>query len=236
MNPSEGTALSAPPYRSHDMRVAGVSRAYKADTGRVLAVNDVSASFRSGELTAISGPSGSGKTSLLRVLGLLDRADAGQLWIAGEDITRLNATARRALRRSTIGHVFQAPASNLLSYLTCYEHVRLGARLRGSPWTTTDDGLLDLLGLAKRASHRAPQLSGGEQQRVALAFAAAGRPSILVADEPTAALDSSAGKLVINALHILARMGLVVIASSHDPALVNSAHEVVFLDHGRRVS
>jgi len=217
------------------LRVEGISRAYVVGAERVAAVSDVSAHFAAGTVTVISGPSGSGKTTLLRMLGILDRPDSGDMWLQDESIAALSTRKRRSLRRSKVGYVFQQPAFNLLSYARAEEHVRLGARLRGRAPSEPDDALLDVIGLASRRTYRPAQLSGGEQQRLALAFAAAGNPSVLVADEPTASLDSVAGASVIEALHLLAARGLTVIASSHDPALVESAQSVVRLADGRRI-
>jgi putative ABC transport system ATP-binding protein len=215
--------------------VEGISRAYVVGDERVPAVADVTAHFAGGALTVISGPSGSGKSTLLRMLGILDRPDSGGMWLHGQSIAALSTRKRRSIRRLRVGYVFQQPAFNLLSYARADEHVRLGAQLRGRAPNAADDALLDLIGLASRRTYRPAQLSGGEQQRLALAFAAAGNPTVLVADEPTASLDSVAGASVIDALHLLAAQGLTVIASSHDPALVETAHAVVRLHDGRRV-
>jgi ABC-type lipoprotein export system ATPase subunit len=215
--------------------VERISRAYVVGDEHVPAVSDVTAHFAGGALTVISGPSGSGKSTLLRMLGILDRPDGGGMWLHGQSIGALSTRKRRSIRRLRVGYVFQQPAFNLLSYARADEHVRLGAQLRGRAPSDADDGLLDLIGLASRRTHRPAQLSGGEQQRLALAFAAAGNPTVLVADEPTASLDSVAGASVIEALVLLAEKGLTVIASSHDPALVATAHAVVRLHDGRRV-
>ncbi len=215
--------------------VEGISRAYVVGDERVPAVADVTAHFAAGALTVISGPSGSGKSTLLRMLGILDRPDGGGMWLHGQSIAALSTRKRRSIRRLRIGYVFQQPAFNLLSYARADEHVRLGAQLRGRAPSAADDALLDLIGLESRRTYRPAQLSGGEQQRLALAFAAAGDPTVLVADEPTASLDSVAGASVIDALHLLAGKGLTVVASSHDPALVETAHAVVRLADGRRV-
>jgi putative ABC transport system ATP-binding protein len=217
------------------LEVRGISRAYVVGAERVSAVADVSAHFEAGTLTVLSGPSGSGKTTLLRVLGILDRPDSGGMWLQGKSLAALSTRKRRSLRKLNVGYVFQEPAVNLLTYARADEHVRLGAQLRGRAPSESDSELLDLLGLASRRTYRPSQLSGGEQQRLALAFAAAGNPTVLLADEPTASLDSVAGASVIDALHRLATRGLTVIASSHDPALVETAHSVVRLADGRRI-
>jgi ABC-type lipoprotein export system ATPase subunit len=128
--------------------------------------------------------------------------------------------------------MFQQPGDNLLEYLSADEHVRLGHRLRAAEASTNTE-LLDVLGLTDRVSHRPAHLSGGEQQRLAFAFAAAGSPRLLVADEPTAALDHAAGARVVEALRALADRGVTVVASSHDPAVVAAAGSVIRIVHGR---
>ena len=217
------------------VRVAGVVRSYPSASGRTLALDGVDAQFEAGRLTVVAGPSGSGKSTLLRVVALLDGPDAGSIWFGATDTARLDARRRRTIRRREIGYVFQQPADNLLDYLTADEHVQLGARMRGNnPGSSSAADLLDAVGLGHRRAHRPAQLSGGEQQRLGLAFAAAGAPWLLVADEPTAALDHAAGALVVDALVALARRGFTVIASSHDPAVVERADDVVHVVHGRR--
>lgn len=218
------------------VELTDVVRTYSGATGGVRALDGVSARFESGLFTVVAGPSGSGKSTLLRVAALLDKPQEGLVGFNGRDVTRASARRRRALRRRHIGYMFQQPADNLLDYLDAREHVRLGGRLR---WKGGDDedaaalGTLDFLGLAERITHRPVQLSGGEQQRLAFAFAVAGGPQLLVADEPTAALDHVAGALVLEALVALARHGLTVVASSHDPAVIEAADRVVRIAHGR---
>lgn len=219
------------------VRVVDVVRSYPSASGRTLALDGVDAEFGAGRLTVVAGPSGSGKSTLLRIVALLDRPDAGGVWFDTTDTAAVDARRRRAIRRREIGYVFQQPADNLLDYLTADEHVRLGAKMRGNTGAVTeppDDELLDAVGLGHRRSHRPAHLSGGEQQRLGLAFAAAGSPWLLVADEPTAALDHASGALVVDALVALARRGFTVVASSHDPAVVERADDVVHVVHGRR--
>ncbi len=218
------------------LELTDVVRTYSGATGGVRALDGVSARFEAGLLTVVAGPSGSGKSTLLRVAALLDKPQEGLVGFNGRDVTLASARRRRGLRRKHIGYMFQQPADNLLDYLDAREHVRLGDELRlktGADEKAAALDTLEFLGLADRVTHRPAQLSGGEQQRLAFAFAVAGGPHLLVADEPTAALDHVAGARVLLALVALARRGLTVVASSHDPAVIEAADRVVRIAHGR---
>lgn len=217
----------------------GVVRRYAGANGNVLALDDVDADFPAGTFSVVAGPSGSGKSTLLRLVALLDRPEAGRVLLDGIDVTAVSPRKRRQLRRRHVGYMFQQPGDNLLEYLTAARHVQLGRRIRTHEVADADqqanDDLLGMLGLAERAEHRPAHLSGGEQQRLAFAFAVAGWPRLLVADEPTAALDHVAGGRVVEALAALASQGVTVVASSHDPAVVAAANRVVHIAHGRVV-
>ncbi|WP_228713667.1 ABC transporter ATP-binding protein [Prauserella endophytica] len=214
------------------LRCAGVSHSYHVDGAPVRALTGVSLTAPRGAVTVLAGPSGSGKSTLLRILGCLDRPEEGSVEVEGVETAALSTRRRRALRRARIGYVFQDPADNLLGYLTVAEHVALGARLRGAGGDPA--ALLDALGLGSRAGRRPAQLSGGEQQRVALAFAAAGGPPVLLADEPSAQLDRAATGLVVGALRELAARGHAVLVSTHDPEVLAVADEVIELVDGVR--
>ncbi|MDQ1464783.1 MAG: putative transport system ATP-binding protein [Actinomycetota bacterium] len=214
------------------VELRGIVRRYAGANGDVVALDGVDAAFPAGTFTVVAGPSGSGKTTLLRLVALLDRPERGHVLLGGVDVTIVSPRERRLLRRRYVGYMFQQPGDNLLEYLSADEHVRLGYRLRAAHPTTNAD-LLDVLGLADRVTHRPAHLSGGEQQRLAFAFAAAGAPRLLVADEPTAALDHAAGARVVDALRALADRGVTVVASSHDPAVVAAAGSVIRIAHGR---
>ena len=200
------------------------------DYGKVHALRGVDLTLPRGEFTALVGPSGSGKSTLLRLLGCVDRADAGSLRIDGVETTALSRRKRTSLRRHRLGFMFQAPADNLLDYLTVRQHLELAARLRGSAERV--DELLDALDLRARAGHLPRQLSGGEQQRVAIAFTAVGPPAVLVADEPTGQLDHATVDTVLAAFAVLASRGVTVIAATHDPAVASRADRVVTMRDG----
>jgi putative ABC transport system ATP-binding protein len=200
----------------------------------VPALRGVDLDLAAGTVTALVGPSGSGKSTLLRLLACVDRADGGTIEIDGIDVGRLSRRGRVRLRRHRLGFMFQSPADNLLEYLTVRQHLELGAQLRGlSKKNGQVDELLDRLGLADRAGHLPRQLSGGEQQRVAIAFASLGPPALLVADEPTGQLDHSTVDSVLDAFEVLAATGVAVVAATHDPSVARRADRVVYLRDGR---
>jgi ABC-type lipoprotein export system ATPase subunit len=218
-----------------------VQRAYHLDAGEVPALRGVDLALPRGSFTALVGPSGSGKSTLLRLLACVDRADSGAVLIDGTDVTRLSRGRRVRLRRRHIGYMFQSPADNLLEYLTVRQHLDLGARLRGlRPRKGRHSGdevttMLDRLGLGDRADHLPHQLSGGEQQRTAIGFAALGPPAVLVADEPTGQLDHGTVDSVLAAFVALAETGVAVVAATHDPAVARRADQVVHMRDGRIV-
>jgi putative ABC transport system ATP-binding protein len=212
----------------------GVNRAYHLVGSDVTALQGVDLEIPRGAVTALIGPSGSGKSTLLRLLACVDRPDSGTIAVGGVDVTRLARRDRTRLRRQRLGYLFQAPADNLVDYLTVREHLRLATQLRGMPADdAVGDALLDRLGLAGRADHLPRQLSGGEQQRAAIAFNALGPPALLVADEPTGQLDHSTVDSVLDALGALAETGVAVIAATHDPAVTRRADLVVHMRDGR---
>ncbi len=213
------------------VRCRGVFRTYHLDGSEVGALRGVDLTIAPGTFTALVGPSGSGKSTLLRLLGCVDRPDRGSIEIDGVETAGLSRGGRIALRRRRLGFMFQAPADNLLDYLTVRGHLRLAAQLRG---TGSDqiDPLLARLGLDDRAAHLPKQLSGGEQQRVAIAFAALGPPALLVADEPTGQLDHSTVDSVLDAFRTMAGTGVAVVAATHDPAVARRADQVVRMRDG----
>jgi putative ABC transport system ATP-binding protein len=166
----------------------------------------------------------------------VDRPTSGEIRIRGREIAGLGVRQRRALRRTSVGYVFQNPADNLVEYLRADEQVRLAAQLRGvRPDPAEIDRLLELLGLTGRADHLPVQLSGGEQQRLSFACAVVGGPAVVVADEPTAELDSASADRVLEAVHDLRDEGVAFLLSSHDPRVVESADHLLRLEHGRVV-
>ncbi|QSB17458.1 ABC transporter ATP-binding protein [Natronosporangium hydrolyticum] len=215
------------------MRCDEVERSYGSAGSLVPALRGVSLTLPRGSITALVGPSGSGKSTLLRLLACIDRPDAGRIRLDGVEVTTLSRPGRVRLRRRQLGFLYQAPADNLLDYLTVREHLQLGAALRGLPKRDPQlTSLLDRLGLADRAEHRPRQLSGGEQQRTAIAFAAIGPPAVLVADEPTGQLDHTTADEVLAAFRVLATTGVAIVAATHDPAVADRADQVLRMRDG----
>jgi putative ABC transport system ATP-binding protein len=214
----------------------GVGKTYRTPAESVAALVDVTLAVPRARVTVVVGPSGSGKSSLLRLLACIDRPDTGEVSIAGQRVDRLRARARRRLRRQQVAYLFQRPAENLLPYLDAVGQVRLAAQLRGAPVPAAEAlALLDRLGLRDRADHRPAQLSGGEQQRLAVACGVVGSPALVVADEPTAELDTAAAERVLAAMEDLAAEGVGFVVSSHDPRVMAVADGFIRLDHGRAV-
>jgi len=199
------------------------------------ALNGVTLSIGEGEFTALVGPSGSGKTTALQLMGCLDLPDSGSVLINGKDVTRFNKSQRADLRRGVIGFIFQFFA--LVPVLSAYENVELPLLLNGlnaKDRRTRIMELLDAVGLADRAKHRPDQLSGGQQQRVAIARALAPRPLIVLADEPTANLDTANGE---QAMEIMQRLnqetGTAFVFATHDPRVMAFARRIVELRDGQ---
>src|SRR5919202_666615 len=215
----------------------GVGKTYRTATESVPALVDVTLSIPRARVTVVVGPSGSGKSSLLRLLACIDRPDTGEVLIAGQRVDRLRARARRRLRQQQVAYLFQRPGENLLPYLDAVAQIRLAAQLRGASVSDAEvHALLDRLGLGARAGHRPAQLSGGEQQRLAVACGVVGDPALVVADEPTAELDTAAAERVLTAMEDLAASGVGFVLSSHDPRVMAIADAFVRLDHGRLVA
>lgn len=213
-----------------------IHKEYRVDRERIRALESVSKQFPRGALTVIAGPSGSGKSSLLRILACVDRADSGSLEVGGASVANSSARERRRLRRFSIAYIFADPIENLVEYLTAADQLKLSARLRGQ--RVNDDEVLQMLGrlgLQDRLDHTPHRLSGGEQQRVAIACAMVGSPPFVVADEPTAELDSVAVEQVLDGFGVLCDTGAAIAIASHDPRVIARADHVLGLEHGRTV-
>lgn len=215
-----------------------VHKTYRRGTVEVNAVRGVSLKIESGEMVAIVGPSGSGKSTLLNLLGALDRPTTGEVLIAGAKLSGMDDAARTRLRRDKVGLVFQF--FNLLPLLTARENVALPLLLAGVARAEAErraDEMLGKVGLAARGDHTPDEMSGGEMQRVAVARALGGRPRVILADEPTGNLDSSAGAGVLELLRGATRdAGCAVVMVTHDPRAAAVADRVLEFADGRLVS
>lgn len=214
--------------------LTNVTRNYKIGEVETHALKGVSLTIKSGEFTALVGPSGSGKTTLLQLIGVLDQPSSGTVVIGGTDATNLNRAQRADLRKNSIGFVFQFFA--LIPTLTAYENVEMPLLLNGLDSTQRKarvDEMLSAVGLLDRAHHRPDQLSGGQQQRVAVARALATNPKLILADEPTANLDTENGEQVMEIMKKLNQeTGTTFVFATHDPRVIKYANRVVTLQDG----
>jgi putative ABC transport system ATP-binding protein len=190
-----------------------------------------------GELMGVVGPSGSGKSTLMNILGGLDRPSAGRVWVDGQDLLKFSDAALDRYRRSEVGFVWQQGSRNLVSYLTALENVELPMTLagrNGGKKRKRAEELLEAVGLAERRHHRLAQMSGGEQQRVAIAVALANSPRLLLADEPTGEVDSATALVIYETFKRLNReYGLTTLIVSHDPSIARHVDRVVAIRDGK---
>jgi len=211
-----------------------VSRTYGQDADEVHALTDVDLAVEAGSMVAVMGPSGSGKSTLLTIAGSLEEPSIGDVLIGGAQVAKMSRNAKARLRRRSIGYVFQD--FNLLPGLTAAENVALPLELDGvSARKARLAGLaaLDELGLGAKAGKVPDQLSGGERQRVAIARAVVGDRRLLLADEPSGALDSVNGEAVMRLIHAACKRGVAAVVVTHDAQLASWADRVVFLRDGR---
>jgi len=217
------------------LELRGVSKSYGQGSAEVHALREVSLTADEGEMVAVMGPSGSGKSTLLTIAGTLEVPTSGEVLIAGQPVSKASRNAKARLRRRVIGYVFQD--FNLLPGLTAAENISLPLELDGlSARKARVAGLraLERLGLGERAGHYPDQLSGGERQRVAIARAMVGERRLLLADEPSGALDSVNAQAVMRLLHEACKDGgMTAVVVTHDAQLASWADRVVFLRDGR---
>jgi putative ABC transport system ATP-binding protein len=217
------------------LRAQDLVKDYHADGGMVRAVRDLSLEVAAGEFVAIMGPSGSGKSTLLHILGGLEPATSGRVWLDGDRVERLSAAAWAVRRRRGIGIVFQAQAANLLFSMTVADNVELPALLAGFTAAQAREraaGLLDELGLAAKARMAPSRLSGGEQQKVALARALVNSPALLLADEPTGNLDSTSTTEVLKLVRHAHAQGQTIVMVTHDARVAGHADRILNLFDG----
>jgi putative ABC transport system ATP-binding protein len=233
-NPSKRCAAVNKEVIMEVARVENATRVYKIGKVETQALRGVSLSIENGEFTALVGPSGSGKTTLLQLIGCLDQPTSGKVFVNGKDVTGLNRNQRADMRRGTIGFIFQFFA--LIPTLNAYENIEMPLLLdHRSPADRKAriNELLAAVDLADRAHHRPDQLSGGEQQRVAIARALATKPTLILADEPTANLDTKNGEQVMEIMTRLNKeTGVTFVFATHDPRVIKYARRVITLRDG----
>jgi putative ABC transport system ATP-binding protein len=214
-------------------RTRNLTKVYFTGPLQVQALRGVDFEAVQGEFVVLLGPSGSGKSTFLNIIGGLDRPTTGEVWFGTKELTRLDERALTLYRRDHVGFVFQF--YNLVPSLTARENVTLVTEIARTPMRAED--ALGMVGLQDRMDHFPAQLSGGEQQRVAIARAIAKRPEVLLCDEPTGALDSKTGVLVLQALtDVNAQIGATTLIITHNVAIQDIAHRVVHFGDGRIIS
>jgi ABC-type lipoprotein export system ATPase subunit/bifunctional DNA-binding transcriptional regulator/antitoxin component of YhaV-PrlF toxin-antitoxin module len=210
---------------------------YKVANLEIVALQGLDLTIASGELLGIVGASGSGKTTLMNILGGLDRPSAGRVWVGGNDLLKMSNFAMNRYRRSQVGFVWQQGSRNLVPYLTALENIVLPMTLAGLGGRKVKERagkLLELVGLAGRQHHHLAQLSGGEQQRVAIAVALANQPRLLLADEPTGEVDSATAVIIYQAFQKLNQeFGVTTLIVSHDPGITRYVNRVVAVRDGK---
>jgi len=217
------------------IEIKDLYKIYNSTSVPVHAVNGVNLSFEKGEFAAVVGPSGSGKTTLLNIVGGLDDATEGEVRVADTRMSDLSSSERIDFRLKNIGFVFQA--YNLIPVLTAKENIEFIMQLQGVPKKERDDRTMELLnavGLGDRWNDRPNKLSGGQQQRVAVARALASKPQFILADEPTANLDSKSTETLLDIMENLNREeNITFIFSTHDQRVVKKAHRVITIEDGK---
>jgi len=217
------------------LRTESLTRAYPSGGRELVVLRDITFELEAGQVLAITGPSGSGKSTLLGLLAGLDLPTSGRVLLDGRDLSRLGEDERARVRSLSVGFVFQS--FHLIPTLTARENVQVPLELRGEDARERALELLSRVGLGDRAHHYPAQLSGGEQQRVAVARAFANRPKLLFADEPTGNLDAANGRNVVELLAELNReLGTTVVLVTHEPELADRAHRVLRLRDGALVA
>jgi putative ABC transport system ATP-binding protein len=229
--------LRQPPARSGEpaLELRAVHKTYRLGAHVVPALRGVSLQLAAGEMLALTGPSGSGKSTLLNLAGLIDRADSGEILLRGEPVTGLDEPAATLLRRDAIGFVFQS--FNLVPVMTVHENVEYPLFLAGVAGAERErrvDELLAAVGLAEHAGHRPDALSGGQRQRVAIARALVKRPTLVIADEPTASLDSATATQVVDLMRDQGHAhGAAFLIATHDARLLERCDRAIDLLDGR---
>ena len=235
MTVTEPAAESAAPADAPVVKVTDAWKLHKLGDEIVKALVSVSLEVHPGEFVCLMGPSGSGKTTLLNIIGGLDRPTKGTVEIAGRDTSRITESQFAALRHDSIGYIFQS--YNLIPFLSAVENVELPLMFEPYDRKALRQRaveLLNLVGLGHRLGHQPAKMSGGEQQRTAIARSLVSRPALVLADEPTANLDHRTGEVVVRTLRDLcSTLGVTVVASTHDPAVAEHASRVVRMQDGQ---
>lgn len=219
------------------LQAVDIKRIFGTGRSAVHALDGVNLNISKGRLIALKGRSGSGKTTLINLLGTLDRPTEGKIFFGGQDITSINEKRRNLIRREHIGFIFQS--FGLVPLMSAYENVEFGLRVAGvssKEFKERSERALDFVGMKKRMAHRPYELSGGEQQRVSIARAIAHRPTLILADEPTAELDSKMSLQVMKVFKdLVSQEDISIVITTHDQAIMEIVDEVYELEDGKIV-
>jgi putative ABC transport system ATP-binding protein len=219
------------------IKTSNVGKKFQSGKETIDALKGISIGIEKGKLTILKGRSGSGKTTLMNLMGALDKPTSGQIIFDDKDITKMSERSCDLLRRTNIGFIFQSVA--LISMMSAYENIEFGLRVAGFDVKNRrirSEECLQLVGLGKRMHHRPNELSGGEQQRVAVARAMAHRPQIVFADEPTAELDTHMGLQIVKLFkELVISEGITVLMTTHDPGMMEVADRIFTLEDGEIV-
>ena len=233
-NLGDSTSIGLTDTETRSILAKGVEMAFQSGQQRFQVLQGIDLEIRSGDIQLLMGPSGSGKTTLLSILAGLLTPTTGKVYLLGEEITRMSRTKLARFRRQNIGFIFQD--FNLFPALTAAENIEVVLNIkgiRGKVARYQAQALLEQVGLGLKANQKPGDLSGGQKQRVAIARALAGNPQLIMADEPTAALDSHSGHTVIELLRHLAKEGgCTVLMVTHDPRIIDVADRVAYLEDG----
>ena len=217
----------------HIIQMEGINKYYKMGAESLHALREVNLTVERGEFLAILGPSGSGKSTLMNIVGCMDTADTGSYQLDGAEISAMKDDQLTQVRNEKIGFIFQK--YQLIPRYTVLQNICMPVLIRGSSRREVEEQCMEtirLLGLGERVTHKPSELSGGQQQRVAIARALVGRPSILLADEPTGALDSATGREVLELFVELNGLGNTIVMITHDEKVARYAHRVVRIVDG----
>ena len=217
----------------HIIQMEGINKYYKMGAESLHALREVNLTVERGEILAILGPSGSGKSTLMNIVGCMDTADTGSYQLDGAEISAMKDDQLTQVRNEKIGFIFQK--YQLIPRYTVLQNICMPVLIRGSSRREAEEQCMEtirLLGLGERVTHKPSELSGGQQQRVAIARALVGRPSILLADEPTGALDSATGREVLELFVELNGLGNTIVMITHDEKVARYAHRVVRIVDG----
>ena len=232
---SSNAATAAPPEQEVLFHIRGLNKKFDLGHLTVYALRDVDLDIYRGEYLSVMGPSGSGKSTLFNMIGALDRPSSGEIRVAGHDLTRLQPRELAYFRGNHIGYVFQS--YNLIPSYTAIDNVALPLLFSGVPYdqaVVRSKEVLGQVGLGNRMTHRPGEMSGGQQQRVAIARALANHPAILLADEPTANLDTKTGEEIIDLMAKLSREdGVTVVSATHDHKMLAASDRILWIKEGR---